>query len=155
MSRTIAIAFCLTLGMAALAQDTKEPPPVGPEKKEPPAVSTDKKEPALAERLKKVKGTFTLVATVQVKKGEEKAMIEAAGPLIIASRKEGGCKRYELHQDAEDATRFTFVERWDSGKALEEHFEKEHTKKFLEVLGKIAEGPPKLTIAKRRAEPAK
>jgi quinol monooxygenase YgiN len=108
------------------------------------------KEPEIITRLKKAKvdGPFTLIVTLQVKKGEEKAMLEAAKPCVAATRKEKGCVAYELHQDLEDPTKFVFFEKWKSPKDLAAHFEEEHTKKLIGVIGKIIEGTPTFTIHK-------
>ena len=116
-------------GAAALGQD-KEPP------------IAKEKEPDLMARLKKVEGAFTLIVAFQVKKGEEKAMLDAAKPCIAATVKEKGCKRYELHQDLENPTKFTMFERWDSFADLEAHLEADHTKKLLATVAKIASGHP-------------
>lgn len=46
--------------------------------------------------------------------------------LIEPTRSEPGCLRYELLQNREDPTRFTFVEEWIDERALEDHFATEH-----------------------------
>src|SRR5688572_18999530 len=74
------------------------------------------KEPDLPTRLKSIKGPFTMIVQVQVKKGEEKKFIDEAKPCVAATRKEKGCVAYELHQDQEDPTRFVFFEKWKSVK---------------------------------------
>ena len=141
--RLVAAALALTLLGPAFARQDKE--------KEPPVA----KEPDLMARLKKVEGSFSLIVSFQVKKGEEKTFLDAAKPAIAATVKEKGCKRYELHQDIEDTTKFVLIERWDSVKDLEAHMGADHTKKLLAAVGKIAAGPPKIEIAKRRAQPKK
>ena len=142
-SRLLAALLLLTFtGAIALGQD-KEPP------------IAKEKEPDLMARLKKVEGSFSLIVSFQVKKGEEKAMLDACKPCIASTVKEKGCKRYELHQDLENPTKFILFERWDSVKDLEAHMDAAHTKKLLAALGKIVAGPPKLEIAKRRAQPKK
>ena len=99
-------------------------------------------------RVKAMKGPFTLIVHFEVKKGEEGKVIEAAKPCIAATRKEKGCAGYELHQDAEEPAKFTFVEKWRSPEALLQHMEEEHTRKLLGVVEKAAAGPPKLLLAK-------
>jgi quinol monooxygenase YgiN len=139
MNRLRLLAVCLLIGFTganALGQDKDPPEKV--------------KEPDLMARLKKVKGSFSLIVSFRVKKGEEKAFLAAAKPAIAATVKEKGCKRYELHQDLETPTKFVLVERWDSVADIEAHMAADHTKKLLSTLGKIADGPPKIEIAKRR-----
>jgi quinol monooxygenase YgiN len=112
-----------------------------------PARAEDK-EPDLISRLKKAKvdGPFTLIVNVQVKKGEQKKFLAAAKPCIEATRKEKGCVLYELQQDSEDATKFVFVEKWKSVKALESHFGEDHVKKLLTVLADVIAGEPKFAF---------
>ena len=142
-SRLLAALLLLTFtGAIALGQD-KEPP------------IAKEKEPDLMARLKKIEGSFSLIVSFKVKKGEEKTLLDAAKPCIAATVKEKGCKRYELHQDLENSTKFVLFERWDSVKDLEAHMGADHTKKLLATLGKIVDGPPKLEIAKRRVQPKK
>ena len=112
------------------------------------AAGAPAQDPDFAARLKAVKGPFTLLVHFKVKKGEEKAMVEAAKPCIAATRKEKGCVAYELQQDLEDPTKFTFYEKWKGPEALKEHMAAEHTKKLLGTVAKIAEGPPTLILAR-------
>ena len=138
------VAFLLIgfTGAIALGQD-KEPP------------LAKEKEPDLMARLKKVKGSFSLIVSFQVKKGEEKTLLDAAKPCIAATVKEKGCKRYELHQDLETPTKFVLFERWDSVADIEAHMGAAHTKKLLGTLAKVADGPPAFVIGKRRVQPKK
>lgn len=114
-----------------------------------PAYAQDE-EPEIITRLKKekVKGAFTLIVHLQVKKGEEKGFLEAAKPCIEATRKEKGCVAYELHQDLEDPTKFVFFEKWKSPQALADHFKEEHLKKLGVALHKVLEGKPKFAVYK-------
>jgi quinol monooxygenase YgiN len=108
-----------------------------------PARAQDK-EPDIITKLKKAKvdGPFTLIVTLKVKEGEEKALLAAAKPCVKATRKEKGCLRYELHQDIEDPTKFVFFERWKGVKDLAEHLRAAHTKKLLGTVAKIIDGTP-------------
>ena len=114
----------------------------------PSATGQGEKKADLPTRLKAIKGPFTLIVHFEVRKGEEGTIIEAAKPCIEATRKEKGCLAYELHQDAEEPTKFTFFEKWKSPEALAEHMAAGHTKKLLGVLGKVAAGEAKLLLAK-------
>ena len=141
--RLLAAALALTLLGPAFARQDKEPP------------VAKEDGPDLMARLKKVKGSFSLIVSFQVKKGEEKTLLEAAKPCIAATLEEKGCKRYELNQDLENPTKFTLLERWDGVADLEAHMASDHTKKLIAMLGKVADGPPTIAIAKRRAQPKK
>jgi len=41
--------------------------------------------------------------------------------MVVPTRSEPGCIRYELWQDLEDPTRLSMVEEWESAAALETH----------------------------------
>jgi quinol monooxygenase YgiN len=112
------------------------------------ASSARAQEPEFLTRLKKLKpaGPFTMIVRVQVKKGEEKTMLQAARPCVAATRKEKGCIAYDLQQDLEDPTKFIFYERWQSVQALEDHLAAEHTKKLIGTVGTITEGAPAFTF---------
>jgi quinol monooxygenase YgiN len=138
------VAFLLLEFTVAIAHGQDKEPPVAKEK-----------EPDLMARLKKVEGSFSLIVSFQVKKGEQKTLLDAAKPCIAATVKEKGCKRYELHQDLETPTKFVMFERWDSVADIEAHMGAAHTKKLLAIVAKIADGPPRIDIAKRRVQPKK
>lgn len=59
-------------------------------------------------------------------------MVEEAREALVAmiepTRAEDGCIKYELFQDNNGPTRFTFVETWTSEEALRAHFETPHMK---------------------------
>ena len=49
--------------------------------------------------------------------------------LVDPTRAEDGCITYELLQNKQDPTDFTFVEEWSSEAALEKHLSTEHIKR--------------------------
>jgi (4S)-4-hydroxy-5-phosphonooxypentane-2,3-dione isomerase len=49
-----------------------------------------------------------------------------------ASRREAGCVRFDVLQQADDPTRFTFIEVFESEEAGAIHRESEHFKQWLE-----------------------
>jgi len=74
------------------------------------------------------KSTLRVVAHIiaQEKKIEEvrSVLLGLVGP----SRDEPDCISYELYQNTERPTEFTFVEEWKSEDALNRHFGTEHIK---------------------------
>ena len=48
--------------------------------------------------------------------------------LVGPTRKESGCVSYDLLQNREDPTDFTFVEEWESDAAFERHAASDHIK---------------------------
>lgn len=49
-----------------------------------------------------------------------------------------GCLQYDLHQDFEDKSKFTFIETWENAELLSAHEKKEHFLSFVKsVEGKL------------------
>jgi len=65
---------------------------------------------------------------------------------VRRSRSEPGCISHEVSNDAENPRRFVFVERWSDMAALQAHFRVEASRVFAQDLGRMAEGPPEMTI---------
>jgi quinol monooxygenase YgiN len=126
---SFAVVLCLLVLVTAQAQERKE------------------EGPDLATRLKDVKGPFTVIVPFKIKKSEVKKFLAVAKPVIAATRKEKGCVRYELYQDLDNPSNFTFYERWRSPEALKKHMEEPHTKKILQALEKFGEGEPRIILA--------
>ncbi len=59
--------------------------------------------------------------------------------LIEPTRAEPGCVSYELLQNVEDPTDFTFVEEWADAESFQAHLETEH-------FGQAAEALPDLLV---------
>ena len=55
--------------------------------------------------------------------------------LVEETRKEDGCISYELCQDEKDPSILTMIETWATREALEAHFESEHFKRIVPMLG--------------------
>lgn len=67
---------------------------------------------------------------------------ELLSGLVEPTRKESGCVSYELLQNREDPTDFTFVEEWESDAALASHAVSDHIKATRLRLGPVvAEAP--------------
>lgn len=62
--------------------------------------------------------------------------------IIEPTRREAGCKRYELLQNSADPADFTFVEEWESGAALDAHMKQPHLTVALGKLGTLLGGAP-------------
>lgn len=62
--------------------------------------------------------------------------------LIDPTRKESGCISYEMLQNKAEPTDFTFVEEWESDKALDSHIASKHLGEAVSKLtGLLAEAP--------------
>lgn len=65
---------------------------------------------------------------------ETRAALEG---FIDPTRAEAGCIVYELMQNNDDPTDFTFVEEWESDEALDAHLESPHILAFKERAGDL------------------
>jgi len=62
--------------------------------------------------------------------------------LVEPTRQESGCIAYELLQNREDPTDFTFVEEWESAAALASHAASDHIKATRPKLEPVVAEPP-------------
>ncbi len=87
-----------------------------------------------------------LTAIMKVKADKVNELKSAALAIVAGSRAEEGCVSYNVHQSIEDETVFIWRESWKSKAALDEHFNKDYFKNFFEIVNKVAEEPPQITI---------
>ena len=59
-----------------------------------------------------------VVAHLQAKPGCESALRTVLESLVVPTRHETGCLRYDLHVDLDDPTKLTFIQEWDSREDL-------------------------------------
>jgi quinol monooxygenase YgiN len=85
-----------------------------------------------------------VVATIQVKPGNEDEALAALTAAIPATHEEDGCLRYALHRDVEDPTRFVVVEQWASAEALDAHARTSHLKELFGKVGPLVSAPPSI-----------
>ena len=64
--------------------------------------------------------------------------------LVGPTRKESGCVSYDLLQNREDPTDFTFVEEWESEAAFEGHAASDHIKAIGPKLASVVADPPEI-----------
>jgi quinol monooxygenase YgiN len=85
---------------------------------------------------------FRVVARIKAKPEKVEEVRALLSGLIEPTRKESGCVGYELLQNREDSTDFTFVEEWASDAAFKQHFETEHLRHALSKVPELtAENP--------------
>ncbi|ROL71505.1 antibiotic biosynthesis monooxygenase [Pseudomonas chlororaphis] len=75
--------------------------------------------------------SFTAIATLIAKPGQQATLQRELSTLVLPSRDEAGCQYYELHQDAEQPGTFYVLERWDDEAALEFHNNTAHFQHFI------------------------
>src|SRR2546430_13463058 len=74
------------------------------------------------------RSSLRVVARFKAKPESVGAVRELLCGLVEPTRKESGCISYELLQNREDPTDFTFVEEWESDAAFESHATSDHIK---------------------------
>ena len=88
----------------------------------------------------------TVVALVKAQSGKEAEMRKELLSLVQPSRQDNGCLNYDLHQAADDPTRFMFHENWTSKAHLEAHLQKPDLQAVLARVGKLAAEPPQISL---------
>jgi quinol monooxygenase YgiN len=86
--------------------------------------------------------TVHVVARFIAKPGKEDALKAVLLALMPPTRRELGCYQYDLLNNANEPREFTFVERWGSDKALDQHLATDHTKLMLDKVESLVEEPP-------------
>jgi quinol monooxygenase YgiN len=84
--------------------------------------------------------TLRVVARIKAKPDKVQEVRDALTGLVAPTRSERGCIVYELLQNTDDPTDFTFVEEWESEAALASHAASEHIKATRAKLDGIVEG---------------
>ena len=83
-----------------------------------------------------------VVARIKAKAEKVGEVRELLRSLVEPTCKEFGCVSYELLQNREDPTDFTFVEEWESDAAFESHSASDHIKAIGPKLQPVvADGP--------------
>jgi len=82
------------------------------------------------------------VARIKAKSDKVGEVRDLLCGLIEPTRKESGCVSYELLQNREDPTDFTFVEEWESDAAFESHAASDHIKAIGPKLQPVVEDVP-------------
>lgn len=82
------------------------------------------------------------------KEAEVQAILEG---FLDPTRAEAGCLAYDFFVDADDPSKFTFIEEWVSRDALNEHLQTPHMRAgFAALDGKLA-GEPWIQVLRPRA----
>ena len=84
--------------------------------------------------------TLRVVARIKARPDRVEEVREALAGLVAPTRSEPGCVVYEMLQNTNDPTDFTFVEEWESEAALTNHAASEHIRATRDKLEGIVEG---------------
>lgn len=86
--------------------------------------------------------SMQVVAVITAKPGSEDAVRDGLKSLTVASREEGGCQSYALHESATTPGTFITVEEWGGPEDLDAHMQTPHVQEALSTLGDhLAEAP--------------
>jgi quinol monooxygenase YgiN len=80
------------------------------------------------------KNTTQLVCVAEFRalEGKTDELIDALHVLIKPTHQEAGCVRYELNQRADDERGITFIEKWKSREAFDEHCATSYIKHYFD-----------------------
>jgi len=74
---------------------------------------------------------LVLVATFDAAPDREDELAERLTEMVILTRPEPGCLRYDLHVDRDNDERFVFVETWADSASWDRHMETAHVRALL------------------------
>jgi quinol monooxygenase YgiN len=89
-----------------------------------------------------MKECLRVVARIVAKPDKVGELRSLLTDLIDPTRKEKGCRIYELLQNTTDPTDFTFVEEWDTDASLDAHLSAEHIQEALAKFPELTAAPP-------------
>ena len=87
-----------------------------------------------------------VVARIKAKSDQIAEVRELLLALVEPTHQESGCISYELLQNRNDPTDFTFVEEWASDSAFESHSNSDHIKTLGPKLQSIVTEPPDIRV---------
>jgi quinol monooxygenase YgiN len=76
-----------------------------------------------------------VIAKNKVMNDKIEMVINLYEELVIATRKEDGCIKYELYQDETDPAVLTMIEEWEDKDALDKHMKTEHFCRIVPMVG--------------------
>jgi len=68
--------------------------------------------------------------------------------MVLNTRKEEACEKYELQQSLDDETVFIFHEIWKSKEGLDAHNQQPYIQEFVEKVPELLEKPADIYLAK-------
>jgi len=86
--------------------------------------------------------TLRVVAHLRAKPDKIEETKDALKSLIEPTRRETGCIVYELMQNDDDPTDFTFVEEWSGNDALDQHLQTDHIQRVVASAEELFAAPP-------------
>lgn len=92
-----------------------------------------------------------VIANVKAKREHVDVVREVLSGFVAPTRAEAGCLVYDLFQNIDDRTQFTFVEEWTDKAALDVHGQSAHITTGRAALAGKVEGPTEILLYSRLA----
>jgi len=89
-----------------------------------------------------------LTAILKAKKESIQDLKSILENMVLNTRKEEACEKYELQQGFEDETIFIFHEIWKSKEGWDSHNQQSYIKEFIEKAPDLLEKPAEIYLAK-------
>lgn len=89
-----------------------------------------------------------LTAIVKSKTNKIQDLKSILNNMVLNTRKEEACEKYELQQDLDDETVFIFHEIWKSKEGLDVHNQQSYIKEFVEKAPEFLQKPAEIYLAK-------
>lgn len=89
---------------------------------------------------------IVVVGSLKARPGKEDETREALASRVAPTHAEDGCILYSLHQGVADATRFAFVERWESQEKLDAHLGSDHIAAVLAKADELLSEAPDIVV---------
>jgi len=89
-----------------------------------------------------------LTAILKSKKDKIQDLKSILDNMVLNTRKEEACEKYELQQSLDDKTVFIFHEIWKSKDGLDAHNQQSYIKEFVEKAPDLLENPAEIYLAK-------
>jgi len=88
---------------------------------------------------------LTVVARVRAKAGQEVRLRQELQRVVVPTRAEAGCLRYDLHESTTERGWFLLYETWKSEADLQTHLQTPYLKAFFQLVPDLADGPSEIT----------
>lgn len=89
-----------------------------------------------------------LTAILKAKKESVQELKMILDNMVLNTRKEEACEKYDLQQGLEDETVFIFHEIWKSKEGLDAHNQQSYIKEFVEKAPDLLKKPAEIYLAK-------
>ena len=88
---------------------------------------------------------LTVVARLRAKAGQEVRLRQELQRVVVPTRAEAGCLRYDLHESTTERGWFLLYETWKSEADLQTHLQTPYLKAFFQLVPDLADGPSEIT----------